>query len=75
MLSETPSEDPRWVFQNMLNSAIVAGRLPSARANLGAETWMAIDSVARAHPDASAHDIAVAYDAFQREHGQRLTTE
>ena len=36
---------------------------------------MAIDSVARAHPDASAHDIAVAYDAFQREHGQRLTTE
>jgi hypothetical protein len=42
---------------------------------LGAQTWAAIDSVARAHPDATADDIAIACDAFEREHGHRLTTE
>lgn len=75
MLSETPSEDPRWVFQNLLNSAIVDGRSPAVTATLGPQTSMAIDSVARAHPDASADDIAVAYEAFGREHGERLTSE
>jgi len=73
--SETLSGDPRWIFQNLLNSAIVGGRLPTVTATLGSQTWMAIDSVARAHPDATADDIAVAYEAFEREHGQRLTAE
>ena len=75
MPSETPSEDPRWVFQSMLNLAIVGGQLPSVGTTLGAQTRTAIDSVARAHPDATADEIAIAYDAFEREHGQRLTTE
>jgi hypothetical protein len=43
--------------------------MPAEEATLGSQTWIAIDSVARAHPDATADDIAVAYDAFQREHG------
>ena len=59
----------------MLNSAIVGGRLPAVRTTLGVLTRSAIDSVARAHPDATADDIAVAYDAFEREHGHRLTGE
>ncbi|MDZ4236440.1 MAG: hypothetical protein U1C73_22405, partial [Dietzia sp.] len=74
-MTEAPTDDPRWVFQTKLNAALIQGQILSTSATLGPQTCAAIDAVARAHPDASAEEIALAYDAFAREHGLRLTSE
>lgn len=57
------------VFRDALNCAIAHGQYPSRWIGLGDETHAAIEAVAAEHPDASAEDIACAYDAFAREHG------
>ncbi|WP_159233286.1 hypothetical protein [Mycolicibacterium vanbaalenii] len=74
-MTEVPAGDPRSAFEAMLTAALVAGRTPAASTVLGSQTWAAVDAVARAHPDATAEEIAVAYDAFAREHGLRPTAE
>jgi hypothetical protein len=62
----------RLAFQDSLNLAIAHGSRASDRTGLGRQTLAAIDVVASEHPDASADDIAYAYEVFEREHGQRL---
>ncbi|MGB7504610.1 MAG: hypothetical protein WA965_04170 [Mycobacterium sp.] len=74
-MTEVPTHDPRGDFQTALNAALIHGQTVSTSTLLGAHTSMAIDAVARAHPDATAEEIALAYDAFAREHGLRLTSE
>ena len=75
IVTEAPAGDPRSAFEAMLNAALVGGRTPAASTILGAQTWAAVDAVARAHPDATVEEIAVAYDAFAREHGVYPTAE
>lgn len=59
--------DPRDVFQDALNRAILEGVVPSRWAGLSSSTFAAVDAVAREHPEATAGHIAAAYDAFARE--------
>lgn len=74
-MTEAPAEDPRSTFEVMLNAALVDGRIPAGSTILGSQTWAAVGVVARAHPDATAEEIAMAYDAFAWEHGLRPTAE
>jgi hypothetical protein len=61
--------DLRDAFQESLNCAIAHGLRPSRWIGLGDKTFTAIDAIAHEHPEATAHHIAGAYDAFAREHG------
>jgi hypothetical protein len=70
MLVEPPEPDElRTTFQDLLNLALIRGRVTSNHSGLGPTTRAAIDVVALEHPDAEAEVIAEANDAFQREHG------
>jgi hypothetical protein len=70
MLVEPGEPDElRTTFQDVLNLALILGRVTSSLSGLGPTTRAAIDVVALEHPDAEAEIIAEAYDAFQREHG------
>ena len=68
MVSEPAPEELRATFQRLLNLALTRGRATSGCCGLGTATRAAIDVVAYDHPDAEADCIAVAYDAFNREH-------
>ena len=57
----------RVTFQEFLNLAMQGRGGPANE--LGADTWAAIDRVAREHPEAS-QLITDAHDAFVREHGR-----
>jgi hypothetical protein len=71
MLAEPPSSDElRTTFQGLLNLALTRGRATPSCCGLGPGTLAAIDVIAYDHPDAEADCIAVAYDAFDREHGE-----
>ena len=61
--------DLRCAFQDSLNCAIARGQRPSRWLGLGDGTCKAIEGVAYEHPDATAAQIADAYDAFARDHG------
>jgi hypothetical protein len=72
VLSEPTSRDElRTTFQELLNLALTRGRATSGYCGLGPGTRAAIDVVAYDHPDAEAECISAAYDAFDREHGDR----
>jgi hypothetical protein len=75
VVTEVPTHDPRADLQTALNAALIHGQMVSTSTHLGPHTSTAIDAVARAHPDATAEEIALAYDAFAREHGLRSTSE
>lgn len=69
MVVEIPAEDElRRVFQGLLNTALIRGRVGLNVSGLGPGTMAAIAAVAGAHPDADAAVINAAYDAFDREH-------
>lgn len=55
-------------FRELLSAAISRGRRPHRTGDLGPATWMAIDVVAREHPDAEPEHIVAAHDAFAIEH-------
>ncbi len=55
-------------FREFLTAAIANGRRPSHTTALGAASWIAIDLLAREHPDASPEHVVMAYDAFAFEH-------
>jgi len=62
----------RATFQGLLNLALTRGRATSGQLRAGvADPRAAIDAVAYDHPDAKADGIAAAYNAFDREHGER----
>ena len=65
----TPAQDElRGVFQGLLNTALIRGRVGLNFSGLGPGTMAAIAAVASAHPDADAAVINAAYDAFDHEH-------
>lgn len=75
MLADPAADgDLRGIFQNLLNVALTRGRAPSRLQGLGPATLAAIDMVAADHPDAEADTIAAAYDAFDHEHGGRISS-
>lgn len=51
-------------FQDLLAAAIATGRRPTHTAVLGPACQVAIDIVAREHPDATSDHIVAAYDAY-----------
>ncbi|MDR3661973.1 MAG: hypothetical protein P4L86_16585 [Mycobacterium sp.] len=55
-------------FRDLLTAAIAWGRRPLHTSVLGPSSWVAIDVVAREHPDATPEQIAAAFDAFAIEH-------
>ena len=70
MSAEPPTpEGLRSSFQELLNLALIRGRVASGHAGLGPSTLAAINAVALEHPDAEPELIADAYDVFEREHG------
>ncbi|KAA0101053.1 hypothetical protein CIW49_05970 [Mycolicibacterium sp. P1-18] len=69
MSDETVPGDARSAFELALIKAITEGRPPGDSAPLGVHTLAAVEAIAREHPEAAAHLIAVAYDAFQGERG------
>lgn len=68
MCAAPPPAELRRRFQQLLNVAIAEGRVPDSDAGFGPRTLAAITQVAREHPEATADQIASAYDAFRREH-------
>lgn len=48
-------------------NGLLHGRRPRHTSELSAATWLAIDVVAREHPEASPEQIVAAYDAFAQE--------
>lgn len=68
MSQHTPSSQQRQdIFKQLLHVVLTSGRMPRACSYLSPETVAAMKSVAHQHPDADAHCIAAAYDAFHRE--------
>jgi hypothetical protein len=49
--------------------AITEGRLPGEGCPLSANTWAAIEAIARNHPEAATELINHAYDSFRSEYG------
>ena len=63
------------IFRELLSAAIARGRRPHHTAALGPTTWLAIDALAREHPEATPDHIVAAHDAFNREHRGTPCTE
>lgn len=71
MEPEASNNQLRNRFTEALNNAITLGASCARMRELGPRTRAAIDSVAMEHPDATADEIASAYDAFRAEHDPR----
>ena len=66
---DAPTGDVRSAFQHALMCALTEGRLPGRSCPLRANTWAAIEAIARNHPEAATELINHAYDSFQSEYG------
>lgn len=56
------------IFRELLTAAIASGRRPHHTPAIGPTTWLAVDALAREHPEATPDHIVAAHDAFNREH-------
>lgn len=56
------------IFRGLLAAAIASGRRPDPTATLGPASWVAVDALARQHPDATPDQVIAACDAFAMEH-------
>jgi len=66
---DTATNGARSAFEHALMCALTEGRLPGRSCGLGADTWAAIEAIARNHPEAATELINDAYDSFQTEYG------
>ncbi|WP_309224931.1 three-helix bundle dimerization domain-containing protein [Mycolicibacterium sp. CBMA 234] len=57
-------------FRALLTAAVAQGRRPPHTTTIGPACWIAIDILARDHPDATPDQIVAAFDAFAIEHPQ-----
>jgi hypothetical protein len=62
-------------FHELLTAAITHGRRPQHTTAVGPTCWVAIDVLAREHPDATPEHVAAAYDAFAIDHQNPEATE
>jgi hypothetical protein len=72
VLAQSP--ELRSLFHESLHRAIAQGSRPALSNGLGAETRTALDVIAHEHPDATVDHIALAFDAFGREHREHVAT-
>lgn len=63
------------IFRELLTAAIARGCRPHHAAALRPTTWLAIDAIAREHPEATPDQIVAAHDAFNREHRSTACAE
>ena len=66
---DTATGGVRSAFEHALMCALTEGRLPGRSCALGANTWAAIEAIARNHPEAATELINDAYDSFRTEYG------
>ena len=67
-MSETPTSLTEQTFRDLLTAAITRGHRPPPTTILGPTCWIAIDTLAREHPDATPERVVAAFDAFAIEH-------
>lgn len=64
--------DNRAAFESVLSAALTDGQAASMTVGLGPATRRAIDVIAEEHPEANAHQIVSAYDAYMQEHDRSM---
>lgn len=69
-MSEEPTSLAEQTFRDLLTAAITRGHRPPPTTVLGPTCWIAIDALAREHPDAMPDHVVAAYDAFAIEHAK-----
>jgi hypothetical protein len=62
-------------FHELLTAAITHGHRPQHTTAVGPTCWVAIDVLAREHPDAMPEHIVAAYEAFAFDHENTDSTE
>ena len=67
-MSEEPTSLAEQTFRDLLTAAITRGHRPPPTTILGPTCWIALDVLAREHPDASPERVVAAFDAFAIEH-------
>lgn len=67
-MSEEPTSLAEQTFRDLLTAAITRGHRPPPTTILGPTCWIALDALAREHPDASPEHVVAAFDAFAIEH-------
>lgn len=74
-MSEAPTSLAEQTFRDLLTAAITRGDRPPPTTILGPTCWIALDALAREHPDATPDRVVAAYDAFAIEHQGTDRTE
>lgn len=74
-MSEEPTSLAEQTFRDLLTAAITRGHRPPPTTDLGPTCWIAIDALAREHPDATPERVVAAFDAFAIEHQNADQTE
>lgn len=74
-MSEEPTSLAEQTFQDLLTAAITRGHRPPPTTSLGPTCWIALDALAREHPDATPEHVVAAFDAFAIEHQATDLTE
>ena len=67
-MSEEPTSLAEQTFRDLLTAAITRGDRPPPTTILGPTCWIALDALAREHPDATPERVVAAFDAFAIEH-------
>lgn len=67
-MSDEPTSLAEQTFQDLLTAAITRGHRPPPTTILGPTCWIALDALAREHPDATPEQVVAAFDAFAIEH-------
>jgi hypothetical protein len=74
-MSEEPTSLAEQTFRDLLTAAITRGHRPPPTTVLGPTCWIAIDTLAREHPNAMPERVVAAFDAFAIEHRDTDRTE
>ena len=74
-MSEEPTSLAEQTFRDLLTAAITRGHRPPPTTILGPTCWIALDVLAREHPDAAPERVVAAFDAFAIEHQDTDLTE
>ncbi|WP_418001644.1 three-helix bundle dimerization domain-containing protein [Mycobacterium sp. PDNC021] len=74
-MSAAPTSLTEQTFRDLLTAAITRGQRPPPTTILGPTCWIAIDVLAREHPDATPERVVAAFDAFAIEHLEIDRTE
>lgn len=66
---DAPTSGVRSAFEHALTCALTEGRRPGSGFHSNANTWAAIEAIARNHPEAGFELVNAAHDSFQTEYG------